>query len=334
MNDSLVSSRVVIRNGFALECHTHSIRLAQLNGCIASLRNCLASSGTSRDRFSVLTDSDMAVILSLTDLIRHAACGNQNRGLARGSSAPTSLAGAAARDTSSTSTPRDAVQSLSSAQVVEATKTAASATVTPPRIHEISHSQDDIESQCWSRDGKLFALANQHSVELYDAEKQFQLIGERRLYFLATDVEIVRVDSKARAAIAVDGMDDNKTTATWTGYIVAVAGADGLHLFNYSHESRQFTVRARCCWARFDSCVQDKHLVLHEFHNIVRVRACMDESMLAVLPMIGHVGVWSVARGRENRRTLFTHESGLSRSGRAKKRQLLVSVCCQYGEVC
>lgn len=154
---------------------------------------------------------------------------------------------------------------------------------------------DDVESGAWGTtdDGGLLLLIvlKTRSFSIFDTST-FTKLSSRSLYFHALDVACFPL---AQSKCAVDcqctsnvEIRDESTAAWHSGLVVAVAGADGLQLFHVCTHRRVLTGR---------------FVVVHEFLNIARVCVSHDASLLAVISVIGHVGVWRLAGGVGVQRT-------------------------------
>jgi hypothetical protein len=150
-----------------------------------------------------------------------------------------------------------------------------------------SADDDDVESAAWSVDGSILFVLKTRSFHAFDATS-FQCLSSRSLYFHALDVACFPL---AKACVAncqcLRDIDDevesirHESTADWSsGVVAAVAGADGLQLFHFCTRQRRLSGR---------------FVIVHEFLNIARVCVSQDVSLLAVISVIGHVGVWRLA---------------------------------------
>lgn len=242
--------RMMLRNGFAIDTVCDSVAVGKLPGCVASLRNCIAKGP--RDWFSVICDSDSVLVLSLSQLLRNPTTTTTSLDEAATPRASTSLSSVSIPQSTSTST---STSSLSDRR----SRIDKSSQANVPVVHRFVHDSDDVESQAWSRDGKLFVLACQRSLDIYDVNDGFRLVCSKRLYFIPTDVEIVRIRDRplatsssattpngltaATTASTTTTTTTNSSTIDWNGYIVAVSGPDGLQLYNYNYDQQKFTVR-------------------------------------------------------------------------------------------
>lgn len=152
---------------------------------------------------------------------------------------------------------------------------------------------DDLESSAWGTtdDGLLLIVLKTRSFSIFDTTS-FAKLTSRSLYFHALDVAcfpLAQSQCAANCQCTTDVEIRDESTAAWhSGLVVAVAGADGLQLFH-------FCTRRRALTGRF--------VVVHEFLNIARVCVSHDASLLAVISVIGHVGVWRLAGGVGVQRT-------------------------------
>ena len=230
-----------LRNGFALPRESRrrsdSVSLGHVASCLPSLRNCVARGP--RDWFSIITESDSLVVCSLDQCVRQA-----------------SEAAANATTTTTTTTTRQMSRSREGEPVAGGQRRRA----TLPCVWRLDNASSDIEAQAWSRDGRYFVLASQRTLDVYDVERNFRLVCSKRLYFVASDVEIVRLRSPSLAstststsatatsskqhAAAAAAAAASKTTIDWRGYLIAVAGADGVQLYNFDDATSSFTVRS------------------------------------------------------------------------------------------
>lgn len=152
----------------------------------------------------------------------------------------------------------------------------------PPFVAEFSHEHldEDLESQCWCVDGKLFALVSERTLFIYEIfiahsddstnsnqpnTPQFKLICTKKLYFNAMDVAIIALstscetksknfDSSGKGSAPhhsscnhissepTKQSEQEESTLNWRGYIVAVAGSDGLQLYNFCLNQQKFIV--------------------------------------------------------------------------------------------
>jgi hypothetical protein len=148
----------------------------------------------------------------------------------------------------------------------------------------IDNNGDDVESAAWSVDGSLLFVLKTRSIHVFG--DQCELLSSRSLYFHALDVACFPLAAPQCAADCQCCLGDamrHESTAAWSsGVVAAVAGADGLHLLHFCTRHRRLSGR---------------FVIVHDFINIARVCLSQDASLLAVVSVIGYVGVWRLAGG-------------------------------------
>jgi hypothetical protein len=89
-----------------------------------------------------------------------------------------------------------------------------------------------------------------YAVDCSDLKTPLRFVCEKQLYFNAMDVEIINLqqcnmnneNNNSDDACVCQHLIDCSSTGSWHGYAIAVAGSDGLQLYNFCSIRNEFIV--------------------------------------------------------------------------------------------